>query len=153
MMRMAIGYGLVMATVMTATARAQDKDKGTYQDDKRFGTYEFVSGRNADGEFSKGQLSGTVKVTKDMVYRYDKDGKETHAIAYKVKGDKEPYKIDLEIKRSIVAKVIGRTAKGLGKNDGDVATLIYSYAEEGDYPDDFKPDAQQNLFVLKRTGD
>jgi hypothetical protein len=151
MMRSAIGVGLVMMTALTTTAWAQDRDKD--QETRRYGTYEFVSGRNADGEFPKDELTGTVKVTKDMVYRYDKNGKETHAVAYEVNGDKEPYKIKLKILRAVDSKVIGRTARGLGKNDGDVATLIYSYADGADYPDDFTPDANQNLFVLKRTGD
>jgi hypothetical protein len=61
MMRSAIGFGMVVATVLTTTAWAQAQDRDKNQENKRYGTYEFVSGRNADGEFSRDQLSGTVK--------------------------------------------------------------------------------------------
>lgn len=154
MVRSAIGFGLMAATLLTTTAWARDEDK--HREDKYYGTYEFISGRDADGEISKGQLSGTVKVTKDMIFRCDQDGKETHAVAYETKGDKEdkgPHKIDMKILRSVDAKVIGRTAKGMCKHDGETTTLIYDYSEGADYPDNFTPGAMQHLFVLKRTGD
>ena len=150
-MRAAIGFGLVaVAVAMTAPAWGQDEGK---EQDKRLGTYEYVSGKSGEGEIPKDQLKGTVKVTKDMILLLDEEGKESFAISYKISGEEEPFKIDMKIERSVFEDAVGSTAKGLGKHDGQQATLIYEYGENPDYPDDFEPEGQQHLFVLKQNDD
>ena len=88
-----------------------------------------------------------------MILLLDKEGKEMFAISYKIVDDESPYKIDMKIERSVMEDAVGTTAKGLGKHDGDMATLIYNFAPNSEYPDDFEPDDQEHLFVMKHVDD
>jgi len=132
----------------TTTTPAQDEDSP-------YGTYEYVSGKNADGAIPRDRLKGTVKVTEDMVLLLGEDGQEQFAISFQAQeaeGD-EPVKVTLKIERSALEDAVGGTARALAKHEGDTVTLIYDFSEGGAFPDDFEPDGQQHLFVLKKTAD
>jgi uncharacterized protein (TIGR03067 family) len=151
MKRTALGFGFVLAAAMAMAwapaARAQDEE------DNHLGTYEYVSGKSGDQDIPKERLTGTVQVTEDMILLLDEEGKESFAISFTAEGEEAPYKLTMKIERSVMPDAVGATAKGLAKHEGDTATLIYDFSEGADFPDDFEPEAEQHLFVLKKVAE
>jgi hypothetical protein len=146
MVRAAMRWSLVATVAMMAAATAQAQDQ-------RLGTYEYVSGKTAEGEIPKDRLVGKVKVTEDMILLLNAEGEEQFAISFQLESEEMPYKVTLRIERAVFDDAVGATAKALAKHEGDTATLIYAYGDAPDFPDDFEPDGQQRLLVLKRIGD
>lgn len=141
-----VALALMWTASAVPAARAQDESA-------HVGVYEYVSGKDAAGAFSKERLVGTVKVTEDRLYLLDDEGQEMFAISFTVDSEETPYKVSMKIERSAMEDAVGATAKALAKHEGDTVTLIYDYSENGDYPSDFEPKGAQHLFVLKKKAD
>lgn len=136
---------LAMLTIAAAPAvRAQDDP------DDVFGTYEYVSGKDASGEMSKDRLKGSVKVTEDRVLLIGEDGAELFSISYTIDAEEVPYKFTMKIEKSVMEDTVGATAKGLSKHEDGKITLIYDPSEGAGHPNDFEPEGQQRLIVLAK---
>lgn len=115
---------------------------------KLVGLYQIVSGKEGTKPIPAEQLEGSlIRFTKDRIVGTDKDRKEIFIAAYTLDTSKTPWVIDMKSKAPREAE-----AKGLIEmsNDGKMVKIIYNLPG-GKEPDDFEPEENQQLFVLKRT--
>jgi uncharacterized protein (TIGR03067 family) len=141
-MRGAIGFGLALVLVLSATAA---------QAQQLAGTYKLVSGKRGDMEIPKDRLDGIVRIMPGTMTVYDKDNNEVYVIRYSLEQDDKPMRIAMTVTKSTRSESVGSKARGLIKVEGNRATMIYDYKGD-DYPGDFEPKGDtQHLFIMERT--
>jgi hypothetical protein len=158
------GLVAALAALTLGTALAQDaaqdaakpkkpadgkRPKAAACDPQRFvGTYRIVSGKEHDKEMAKEELAGTkTTITAATIVTYDKDERETYSASYKLSPGGEGFcRLTMTSKATPTRKEV--TTDGLIKREGRAVTLIYALPG-GAAPDDFEPEAQQQLFVLR----
>lgn len=133
----------------------EKEDENDDDDDENevAGTFAYVKGVKAGQPIPEENLAGSVKVTKDQLTLLGPAGEQYFVFSYKVDESGNPRKLSMEIlKSSIMPDSVGSKAKGLIKHEGGQVYLVYDYAPDAGYPEDFSAKAEtQNLFVLKRT--
>lgn len=159
----------VAAVVGLVAGFAAAEDKKPAEKGKLEGTYSIVSGEKDGKAIPKERLDGSViKITDKAIVGTDKDKKEFYASTYTLDTSKTPWAIsmtstakkedakdkekkdDAEKGKDVKPEDSKTTASGLVKVDGDTVTLVYALPG-GKTPTDFKTDAGQQMFVLKRT--
>lgn len=131
-------------------ASADDKDA---KDDKQSpleleGTYTLVSGEKDGQPIPAERIQGSVVMIKgDRVTGTDKDKKEFFAVTFKLDTSARPCKIHM----TSVSPQEGMKAEGIVEAQGDTVKICYALPG-GTTPQEFKTQAKQHCFILKRTG-
>ncbi len=141
--------GICIVIGMAVTIHAEDgKDLA--------GTYRLIDGmRNGERIATERLKDVTVRIEKNAITTYDKDKREVYAASYQIERKEKPWKIHMEAKlvpndpRSGKPDGVGTKAEGLIEVDGETVKLIYALPG-GSAPTDFKCEANQQMFVLKR---
>lgn len=108
------------------------------------GTYTIVSGSEGGKPIPRNRLdSDLVIFTADEVYGIDRDKKRFFAAKYVLDSSRMPWVIRMKSTQPREAD-----ATGLIEKSGDTIRLIYNLPG-GKPPDDFKPEENQQLFVLR----
>jgi hypothetical protein len=125
------------------------KKKAAACDPQQFiGTYHIVSGQQHDRVLPKEEIAGTKSIiTAATIVTQDKNEQETYSASYQLApGRNGACRLTMTSEATPARKEI--TTHGLIKREGRTVTLIYALPG-GATPDDFQPDAHQQLFVLK----
>lgn len=90
-----------------------------------------------------GYKDAIVRIVNGQIIATDRDRREFLVAKYKLKTEKQPWALDMELRTTKADEV-----KGLVKKDGYVLTLIYALPG-GAAPTEFKTKQGQQMFVLR----
>jgi uncharacterized protein (TIGR03067 family) len=139
----------VVASLWVAVALGDDKAV-KFDAEKLLGKYVDIegtkSGEKADADRLKGQF---VTVTKDIFKIEGEKPEQTFEFSYKLKTDKNPVEIDLEIQSPDDLK--GNKASGIISFDGKTLKLCYHSTEENNRPKAFESTEKNGYFLWTMT--
>lgn len=150
------------ALLLAPTATPQDA-----RDEFRnamLGVYAMEGGLRGDEHVPDEELEGSVRITPDRISLHRADGGEIYAARYQIDAlDDGNARISLETVKVKSASddelqtesedTVGTKGKALVSLNANAGFLTLIYDAQGEeYPDDFKPDHQnEHMFVLKQT--
>lgn len=114
------------------------------------GRYHIIAAAQAEESIDQERLDAiSVIIDHDTITTLDREGLEIYAAAYSLTNSEQPWEATLT---ATVAPRggAGIQTQGLMMLDDGLLNLIYALPG-GDAPDDFVPDAGQQLFVLRRA--
>jgi len=143
--KMLVVVGIISVVMLRATAAepANDQDKS-----KLIGTWNVTTEEKDGRQQSADAINGkTVRITKDTITCYSKDGKAEMTARYELDTSAKPWRVEVNFTEG---ENKGKTAKGILQLNGD--TLRCCHAKPGEpAPTEFTTKENQSSMTLKRA--
>ena len=143
-MKSTIAFCLILLFCGIATAQEATDEANTFDVEKLYGDWEYVSGVRAGEEVAKERLVGTVSISKES-FKIPGGPEGDFVMSYEIDSNKSPVNIDFKIESGPTPE---GQAKGLIKHEGDKLWLCYE-PMGGDRPEELASTEENGAFFFE----